>query len=559
MPLPGRKLAQVIRWNRDSAAPESVAPPDQILGLFYRGFPLPPSELSRLAEASPDDPPETLLALAYRRVGSDLAKHLVGPCSFVLWDGERGRLLAASDPQGYCPLYYRENGREISISTRVEPLADLTLDGLDRAAIAAHVCGFAPSSGSSFFRGVHTLAPGASLTVRHDTVRVDPLEGHFRPSRLRHENKAAGHLRETLRSVVPEYVPEDQPVGITLSSGLDSTSVAASLRAARPSARIVAFVWTARSVPSADESGPAFRTARSLGLEIVEVAMDDHAPLSTPEGILPAPGSPLYNIYSPAWQETFRVARELDLKLLLTGQGGDFAFGSVFPFADLFLTGRWLRLAREIQAYRARVDVDVPWLIRYRVLGRAARWFWPISAIEPPAWLGAGLRELAPRPSSSYRFALPGDRERRQMLENPRRLAATAALTAEGREYGIDLRYPLIDSRVVDLARRTPAAWTFTDGYSKALLRRAMRGLLPDEILDRPEKIYPTEVFLRALRGADRSKIEPLLSNMIAADLGFVEPKPLRQAVEDCAQGRWRGAMFWHSLTLEAWLRELLR
>lgn len=559
MPPPDRKSAQVIRWNRDSAVPEFVTTPSRLLVLLYRGFSLDPSELSRLAESSPSHSPEVLLALAYRRLGVDVTKRLIGPCTFVLWDGERELLLAASDPQGYFPLYFREDAREIAVAAEVEPLADLTLDGIDRTAIAAHVCGLAPPPGSSFFRGVHTLTPGTLLTVRRESIRVDQIQGGARGSRLRQEKKASEQLRETLLSVVPEYVPEDAPVGITLSSGLDSTCVAASLRAARPTARIVAFVWTARSVPSADESAPALRTARSLGMETVEIAMDEHAPLSTPEGILPTLGSPLYNIYSPAWRETFRVSRELNVRLLLTGQAGDFAFGSVFPFADLFLTGRWLRLAREIRAYRARVDVDVPWLIRYRVLGRAARWFWPISMMAPPGWLGDGLRELVPRPPSSHRFALPGDRERRLMLENPRRLAATAALTAEGLEYGVELRYPLIDSRVVDFARRIPAVWTFADGYSKALVRRAMRGLLPDEILDRPEKIYPTEVFLRALRGSGRSKIEPLLSNMVAADLGFVEPNALRKAVEDCAHGRWRGAMFWHSLTLEAWLRRLPR
>ena len=559
MPHPDPESVQVTRWNRDRSAPDVVTSSDEILCLSYRGFSLDSSELARTADAASTYSPKDLLAQAYRRLGPEVIKQRIGPCSFVLWDGQRGLLLAASDPQGYFPLYFRENGREISVAFQIEPLADFTVAGLDRTAIAAHVCGFAPPSGASFFRGVHTLAPGSTLTAERAGVRVAPLEGRPRGPRLREESKAAGVLRETLLSVVPEYVSGDEPVGVTVSSGLDSTTVAAALRAGRPHAKIVAFVWTARSVPSADESGPALRAARSLGMEIVEIALDEHGPLSTPEGILPALGSPLYNIYSPAWRETFRVARERNLRVLLTGQAGDFAFGSVFPFADLFLTGRWLRLAREIRAYRARVDVDVAWLIRYRVLGRSARWFLPISSIRPPAWLGAGLRELVPDPPSTYRFALPGDRERRHMLENPRRLAATAALTAEGLEYGIDLRYPLIDSRVVDLARRTPAVWTFADGYSKALVRCAMRGLLPDEILDRPEKIYPTEVFLRALRGPERSKIEPLLSNMIAADLGFVEPNLLRKAVEDCAQGRWHGAMFWHSLTLEAWLRRILR
>lgn len=559
MPPLDPKPAQVVRWNRDCAAPEAATPQGAVLCLLYRGFSLDRLELARLANAAPSRSSEELLASAYRRLGPEVANQLTGPCSFVLWDGIREQLFAATDPQGYHPLYVAEQGREISIATQAEILADLTLYGLDRASIAAHLCGFAPTPGATFFRDVRALAPGFSLVAGRRSTLITPLRSRPSEPRLREEAKAADVLRDTLLTVVPDYAPDDAPVGVTLSSGLDSTSVAAALRACRPKARIVAFVWTARSVPSADESGPALRAARSLGMEIVEIAADEHGPLSTLDGIRPNLGSPHYNIYSPIWRETFRIARDRNVGVLLTGQAGDFAFGSVFPFADLFLTGRWFRLVREVRAYRKRVDFDLAWLIRYRILGRSARWFLPITRVHPPAWLGPALRKVLPRPPSTHRFALPGDRERRHMLEYPRRWAATAALTAEGLEFGIDLRYPWIDSRVVDLARRVPAVWTFSDGFSKALVRRAMRGLLPDEILDRPEKIYPTELFFRALRGPERSKIEPLLSDMLAADLGFVEPGALRKAIDDCAQGRWSGAMFWHALTLEAWLRKLFR
>ncbi|MEP7013745.1 MAG: asparagine synthetase B family protein [Acidobacteriota bacterium] len=557
MPPCDPKSVQVIRWNRDCAAPESVIPSGEVICLFYRGFSLNRLELARLADAAPSGSTADLLVSAYRRLGPEVARHVLSPYSFVVWDGVRELLFATTDREGYHPLFLADKGREISVASRVELLADLSLQGLDRTSIAAHVCSFAPPPGATFFRGVRALEPGSSLSAWRERVEIDPPRGRISEPRLRQESKAAGTLRDTLLAVVPEYAPEDAAVGVTVSSGLDSTSVAAALRASRPQAKIVAFVWTSRSVPSADESGPALRVARSLDMEIVEIAADEHGPLSTPEGILPNLGSPLYNSYSPAWRETYRIARERNIGVLLTGHAGDFAFGSVFPFADLFLTGRWLRLAREVRAYRNRVDAYVPWVVRYQILGRSARWFLPITRVNPPPWLGAALREVLPHPPSTYRFALPGDRERRHMLENPRRFAITAAQTAEGREFGIDLRHPWIDSRVVDLARRVPAAWTFKDGYSKALVRRAMRGLLPDEILDRPEKIYPTELFLRALRGPERSKIEPLLSNMLAAELGFVEPNALRKAVEDCARGDWRGAMFWHSLTLEAWLRRL--
>ena len=127
-------------------------------------------------------------------------------------------------------------------------------------------------------------------------------------------------------------------------------------------------------------------------------------------------------------------------------------------------------------------------------------------------------------------------------------------MTAEAQDFGVELCHPWLDSRLINLAESLPASWTFRDGFSKAPVRAALRGRLPSEILNRAEKVYPDSIFRRALRGPDRAKIEPLLDDMIAADLGFVEPRPLRDAVDAYAQGRGGGA-FWHALSLEAWLR----
>ncbi len=530
--------------------------------LGYRGFPFDRKAFADRAGADTGGAPEDLLAAAYRLSGAEFPWDLAGPCAFVVWDGRREELFARSDPSGYFPLFVAESGRQISIATRVEALIDRTFDRLNRATIAAHVCSLSARPSETFFRDVRKIDPGSSLKVgRREAVERPSPPGLPEP-RPADEESASAVVRQALLRVVPDYAPEGEILGVTVSSGLDSTAVAAALRAARPDARIVGFVWTARSVPSADESGPARRAAERLGLEIVEIAADRHGPLDDPRGIDPGPGSPLYNVYSPTWRETFRAARKLGIRTILTGHAGDFAFGSIFPFADLFLTGRWLRLAREIRAYRRRVDVNVPWLIRYRVLGRAARWLVPAGRPAAPSWLGPALRDellRLPRAAHVDRLALPGDRDRRQMLTSSRRFAATAALADEGAELGVDLRFPWIDPRIAALARSIPAAWTFSDGFSKVLVRRAMRGLLPDEILDRPEKIYPTELLVRALAGHGRTEVDALCSDMVAADLGFVEPKALRRAVEECAGGQWRGAMFWQSLTLEAWLRGMSR
>jgi asparagine synthase (glutamine-hydrolysing) len=446
----------------------------------------------------------------------------------------------------------------VSIARRVEQLLSPRLDRVDQRSVAAQICGYAPKPGSTFFTGAKSLPAGCILAIdRNSFVIRKPDEETLRSIRPRGEAAAANELHRTLLETVVDYAPGDGPVGITLSSGLDSTSLAAGLRAQRPDARMVAFIWTARSVPEADESAPATRVAQSLGMEIVEIPADKHHPLSSPDGITPSIDSPACNMYREVWRETFRVAKNCGIRNLWTGQGGDAGFGGVFPFSDLFLTGRWFRLVKEVNAYRRRIEVDLPWLIRYRILGRSARWLIPRRHPSPPPWIGPNLRSLIPDLSRASRFDLPGDQERKRLLDNPRRFSATALMTDEAAEFGIDLRNPWLDPRLIGLARSLPAYWTFVDGVAKAPVRRAMRGLLPDETLDRSDKIYPEPIFERALRGPGRASIETLLLDMRAADLGFVEPKPLRRAIDEYAEGKRRGALFWHSVTLEAWLRRL--
>jgi asparagine synthase (glutamine-hydrolysing) len=128
-------------------------------------------------------------------------------------------------------------------------------------------------------------------------------------------------------------------------------------------------------------------------------------------------------------------------------------------------------------------------------------------------------------------------------------------LTAQAARHGIELRHPLLDHRLFEFAASLPTAQTFAAGMRKIILRNAMRGRLPDEVVDRRGKTYPAAIARRGLRERERAKVWSLVTNMRAADLGFVDEQRLRQAYGDYLTGRSDSSLFWHTLTLEAWLR----
>jgi asparagine synthase (glutamine-hydrolysing) len=121
--------------------------------------------------------------------------------------------------------------------------------------------------------------------------------------------------------------------------------------------------------------------------------------------------------------------------------------------------------------------------------------------------------------------------------------------------HGLAVRSPLLDHRLAEFAVRLPVDQTFRAGQRKIILRNAMRGVLPDAVVDMWGKIVPTVIADRGLREREQEKVRGYMRNMRAADLGYVDEAPLRQAYDDYVVGKTDSTMFWFAITLEDWLR----
>jgi asparagine synthase (glutamine-hydrolysing) len=130
-----------------------------------------------------------------------------------------------------------------------------------------------------------------------------------------------------------------------------------------------------------------------------------------------------------------------------------------------------------------------------------------------------------------------------------------ALVTRQAARYGIELRHPLLDHRLFDFAAALPTAQTFAAGQRKVVLRNAMHGRLPEAVLDGWDKTYPAAIAHRGLREREQAKVWALMTDMRAAEMGFVDEHRLRSAYTHYLEGRSENTRFWHTLTLEAWLR----
>lgn len=530
--------------------------------LWWGGFIANRAELGQGAAAAGESSDPGLLESLYRVQGRRTPQPIAGPYAWLLWDAARRRVLGARDRLGTLGLYYALDGDRLLTANRL----DVLLSALPfnpapnlRAAVA-QINGLPPPEGETFFEGIRSLPPGSLLTVDRDTVTV---ERYWRPEaqpllRLPKDADYADAFRPLLLDVVKEYLPPAR-LGMTLSSGLDSTTVAAAVRQVAPGQDAVAIYWAAPDLPEADEGRYALAVASRLGLSAIEVRADRYWPLCTAEGMRTRRSSPLRNYYTELWDATFDAARHAGVETIFTGVSGDHLFGgNVFAYPDLFLTGRWLDLARQVREHLPRSTFRLPALLRHMLLGPIRETYWPRRPATAPApWLGQAYRsvyeECLPPPIRDWHL-LPGRRQRLAALRDPLLPQIAELSNLQAAENDIELRHPLLDHRLFEFAASLPTDQTFRAAWRKGIVRNAMRGVLPDEVLDLFDKIYPTAIARRGLQEREQAKIWPLLTRMRAADLGLVDEGRLRDAYRAYLEGKG-GALFWHTLTLEDWLR----
>jgi asparagine synthase (glutamine-hydrolysing) len=172
-----------------------------------------------------------------------------------------------------------------------------------------------------------------------------------------------------------------------------------------------------------------------------------------------------------------------------------------------------------------------------------------------------GLRQRLSTFDSRRRFRR---RVRQRLHDNATRLGSVERAVRwqerVARPLGVDMRHPLLDHRLVPAVLRMPPEAHFRAGRTKALLRRAMVGRLPESVRTRRGKTWFTEFVTAGLVGAS-GWIEPLLREPLVETLGFVDGNALRSSYTRSRDDGFNGleGLFWHALTLELWLRRHLR
>ena len=475
-----------------------------------------------LAWESPQIPDSAFIMAAYERWGEDCPRELIGSFSFAIWDEERKRLLLARSPFGAKTVFYHNAGEFVAFATMPKALFALSVPRrLNHQGLADLLVLVPPEPGASLYEGIGSLEPGHQLTADRQGCRV---RAFWTPElrkelRLRSDQEYEEAFTELFDRVVADQLRSLNPVGLLLSGGLDSTSVAAAAapQLAKRGERLAAFTgapmigFREPDLPGwvLDEAPLAGRVAARHGNVDHFVVRAQGLFLDDLDRFFDAAEMPYTGTASRVWYEgIMAAAQRRDISVLLTGKSGNYTVS--WPGTGLIRSlvgkGRSRQAWREARAQAptggvrstariyargglvARLPAHVQLAITSRhyddpLLNRGD-WWSPLSPINPEFAREQRVAERS-RARDCDRWLLrrvdtPAARLRHLMDDVHHISGINGAYSAL---YGVDIRDPTGDARIAQFCLSLPESQCSRQGGSRSLIRRAMADRLPAEIV----------------------------------------------------------------------------
>ncbi len=458
-----------------------------------------------------------LVRLACRRWGEAAPEHLLGDWAFASWDERTRTLVLSRDQLGNTALYYHYRPPLFAFSS--DPQGLFALSSLERTIHEEKLASYlaiAPLAREEEtpWREVLRLLPGNSLSVDPDRMLVRRYwEWTSSPSARggRDEDHVEGFL-ERFRSAVTSRLRSHFPVGVSLSAGLDSgavTALAAQALADRGKS-LTAFTSVplhpaSHLVPGglADEWPLARAVARRSGIA-EHLAIDAAAvtPVAGIERAVAIHHAPQHAAVNEYWIMALHgAARERGIGVMLTGQlgnGGVSWSGGRDRILSLVASGRWDDGRKAMALWRQRHrrswigavahNLVKPVLRPYRELARrSSRWPSPpwseVAAINPSFAERVRLGEALKASDPGWLSLRAIDPARERQLALFRNAAMAGPIWhATGAAFGMEVRDPTADVRLLEYCLNVPAEQDVFEGGERMLIRRAMEGLLPGEV-----------------------------------------------------------------------------
>jgi len=509
---------------------------------------------------------------AFSRWNANCFSRLVGDWALALWSAKDEALYFARDHAGSRTLYFTHFAQQVVWGTHLDTL--LSSGACSRLSEDYVGCYLAcsPIRDLTPYDGIRAVRPAHYLVVRNGRV---VQHSHWdssasRSIRYKSDEDYEEHFLDLFRQSVERRTGPGAPILAQLSGGMDSTSIVCmsdSIRRAAPTRLelLDTISFYDDSETSLDERRYFSITEAKRGKTGIHIdaafSQRTFDPPDPEQGVYLLPGADSFAVLQERRLHSLIEAREY--RSILSGIGGDEVLGGVpspWPgLAGYLVSGNLQKLLQQSIAWslveRTPLVHTLFKTVSYTIqiyMGTRGR------AKKLPSWLSKSLRERV-REIDRER-----DAGRRRLGIAPHRLDCEEAWTSvmetlpnlfpqilSRPEY----RFPFLDRDLVDYLFAIPSDQLQRPGRRRSLMRRALRGIVPQEILERPRKAFQIHAPLDALRKAD-SKLERMFADSVLSTAGFVDCHALGRAFRSAIAGDVVSMQaLYRAIALEIWLR----
>jgi asparagine synthase (glutamine-hydrolysing) len=516
-------------------------------------------------------------------------ERLIGMFAFAAWDRSTRTLTLARDRLGIKPLYWGRANRAVVFASELKALTALPgwQGEINRDALAAFLrYGYVPAP-LSIYRGVEKLAAGTMLEcgetgeVRHQVYwSLSDVAARGQASPLDLADDAAQEMVESLLAdAVRRRMVADVPLGMFLSGGIDSSTVAALMQA--NSARPIRTFSIGFREPAYDEAVHAKTVASHLGTDHTELYVTP----AEAQAVIPN----LPQIYDEPFADSSQIPTFLvsemtrrHVTVALSGDGGDEVFAGYNRYGQGLALARIIRsLPKPLRQAMARamtavapgtwdtVSLAVPSGIRPRLMGDKIH---KLAGVLPQDSVGFYRHLITQWPEASSLVigagvpdeSLYGDTLRQRFPDDVSWMQYLDTLTylpddiltkvdRASMAVALEVRVPLLDHRVVELSWRLPHRFKLRDGVGKWVLRQIAYRYVPKKLLERPKMGFGVPID-QWLKGPLKDWAEELLSPAALRAAGLLKAKPIAEKWAEHQSGarNWQHFL-WNVLMFQAW------
>ena len=517
----------------------------------------------------------SIVLAAFARWNGACFSKLIGDWALALWSSKQQELLFARDHAGTRSLYFKREDRRLTWSSSLQTFFEIGQCEQVEELYAARFLAGQPIGEVTPFRGIVSVLPAHSVRIVRDSV---VSEMHWNPISKREICYARSvdyqdHFLTVFKSAVRRRVAPGADILAQLSGGMDSSSivcVADQLCAnGECSGQVNTLSFFDDSEPNWDER-PYFTLVEAqrgkqgfhIDLSAVGQSLEFDAP--SPAQLL----SPVVDFGRLRLERAVQQALgAVAPKVVLSGIGGDELLGGVptpIPeLTDLLLVGHTKRFLSRSIAWSLHDKTPVVQLI-YSALRTVAGLCIASghTAATIPPWLSRRLRERLSQRSNHPTPRLMLGKVRPSSIMN----AQAWWSIVDGLPHltpspllRLEYRYPYLDRDLVEFLHGVPRHELVAPGRRRAMMRSALKEILPEAILERRRKAYVARAPLSMLRAA-QERIEDLFTASLSAQSGFIDPAGFREALRTTIAGdlKWMRAIF-PTIAYEVWLQALAR